>query len=292
MEPAVPAAAEAWQHAEEGACAPPAAGLPAAVPSLVSTEGEPRTALEVVASTEAFRVLARRRLHPGDRVLEIGCCRGQCTVLLAERAAEVLALDVAKDCTDATLSLLRKTAPRLRAEVCVEQLDMLEHIAWLRSLGSREPALNVVFVDIGGNRMLPHVLRLLQHLQAAMPQVRYTAVKSEALAALLKEAPEGPPEARAAWWATTLAGDHSCKKRPLRPMEVIMAYPVRLAPDGREICRFANYGFCRKGDDCAFAHGHCHCCGQPGHLARACPLLQSEQDAADDGGETAPGCAD
>jgi hypothetical protein len=45
----------------------------------------------------SFRHLARCRPQPSARILEVGCCFGQCTVLLASKAMEVLALDTSKD---------------------------------------------------------------------------------------------------------------------------------------------------------------------------------------------------
>ena len=50
-------------------------------------------------------------------------------------------------------------------------------------------------------------------------------------------------------------------------------YPLkhkpRAAPSGTLICRFHNYGSCRK-DSCAYDHVHCHYCGAPGHVAVRC----------------------
>jgi len=244
-------------------------------------------AFEVVASTDAFRQLARTRPLSSDRVMEIGCCWGQCTAILAGVASEVLALDVSKDCVDAAVRhVLQEPARPPLASVRIEQLDVLDHPEWLRMLGARTPSLTMVFVDIGGNRAMEDVLRLLQLMANFMPHVRYIALKNEALADALSSAPE-EAAARAAWWKSLLSGDHSCRKRPKRPMEIIMMYPVRKAPDGREICRFANYGVCRKGEECRYAHCPCHCCGEPGHLAHSCPRLVTcsrEAGAAGDGG--------
>lgn len=240
-----------------------------AVPVTGPIEGSGGVELEIVRSTGAFRLLARRRVFSSDRVLEIGCCRGHTTEVLAERAQEVLALDNASDMVQIACKRMRKPS------VHIERMDVLEDPAWLRMLGERVPAFTVVFVDIGGNRRLEHVMQLVKLLKSCMLHVRYTAVKSEALVEALQAAPE--VSCRAAWWEDFLERDHSCKKRPLRPMEVIMMHPVRKTPDGREICRFANYGVCRKGDACAWAHSHCHCCGATGHFAHTCSLLTDQR---------------
>ena len=57
----------------------------------------------------------------------------------------------------------------------------------------------VVFVDIGGNRELIHVLELIQLLSATMPNLGYVAVKSEALATELQKAPV-KLEDKIKWW--------------------------------------------------------------------------------------------
>ncbi|CAE7722672.1 cbiT [Symbiodinium pilosum] len=228
---------------------------------------------EVVASTDSFRKLAKCRPHDGDRILEIGCCFGQCTVILAERAAEVLALDTSKECVQLTSQRLHEDQLGDRARS--ERLDVLAHPELLRILGSCDPPFTVVFADIGGNRELNHVVELLELLSQTMPMLSYVAVKSEALAETLGRAPlEG---SRLTWWQE-LAQQVCRKKQAKRPMQRILQRPVRRTPDGTEICRFANYAECSKGEDCRYDHAHCHCCGAVGHYARDC-LRVEETDA-------------
>ncbi|CAE7447644.1 cbiT [Symbiodinium microadriaticum] len=221
--------------------------------------------VEVVASTDSFRQLAKCRLHDGDRVLEIGCCFGQCTVILAERAAEVLALDTSKECVQLTSQRLREE--RLAERARSERLDVLAHPELLRILASCNPPFSVVFVDIGGNRELNHVVELLELLDRTMQNLSYVAVKSEALAEALVHAPLN--EMRLQWWKE-LTQQVCRKKSPKRPMQKILQHPVRRTPEGKEICRFANYAECSKGKDCRYDHTHCHCCGAEGHYARDC----------------------
>jgi len=64
-------------------------------------------------------------------------------------------------------------------------------------------------------------------------------------------------------WAEVNA-DGAATKHPLK-------YPVRLTPDGENMCRYHNFSLCLKGDACAFDHRHCYFCRRPGHRATQCP---------------------
>eukprot|EP00931_Biecheleriopsis_adriatica_P076505 TRINITY_DN50201_c0_g1_i1.p1 TRINITY_DN50201_c0_g1~~TRINITY_DN50201_c0_g1_i1.p1 ORF type:complete len:296 (-),score=66.68 TRINITY_DN50201_c0_g1_i1:10-897(-) len=233
--------------------------------------------VEVVASTESFRELARRRPKDGDRILEIGCCFGQCTVLLAARAAEVLALDTSQECVE--LAAQRLADAELQGRARAERLDVLAHPQLLRILGSCHPPFTVIFADIGGNRQLEHVMKLLRLLAVNTPSVEYVAVKSEQLAECLAKAPSEPQ--RSAWWQALQHGSCCPAKLPRRPMQKILMRPVRRTQDGDEICRFANYGTCSKGEDCKYDHGHCHCCGDKGHFAQACQFFEELEEVMD-----------
>merc|ERR1712227_107862 len=114
---------------------------------------------------------------------------------------EVLALDTSQECVDLTMSRLRQGGWLNRARA--ERLDVLAHPELLRILGSCDPPFDVVFADIGGNRQLEHVVKLLRLLAITASRVPYVAVKSEQLAEALSEAPAAEP-ARSAWWQTML----------------------------------------------------------------------------------------
>ncbi|CAK9080280.1 unnamed protein product [Durusdinium trenchii] len=232
---------------------------------------EPKPQVEVVASTRSFRQLAKCRPHAGDRILEIGCCFGQCTELLAAGAAEVLALDTSKECVALTAQRLSE------AEVAVARslrLDILAHPEYLRTIASCQPPFTVVFADIGGNRELAHVLQLFRLLFAHMAELRYLAVKSEALAMELSKAPLDPQK-RLAWWQQLCCPPARLAKAPRR-MQQILQRPIQKTPHGLEICRFANYGVCSKGNDCRYDHQHCHRCLRPGHWATSCDQPEVE----------------
>eukprot|EP00438_Fugacium_kawagutii_P023429 Skav207930 [mRNA] locus=scaffold1441:293494:298136:+ [translate_table: standard] len=137
----------------------------------------------------AFRQLARSRPLQGDRILEVGCCFGQCTVLLARAAAE--------ECVELTAERLKEA--ELTGVARSLRFDMLAHPELLRILASCSPPFTVVFADIGGNRELTHVVELLQLLSTTMHDLQYIAVKSDALASELGAAPAKLQE-QIDWW--------------------------------------------------------------------------------------------
>ena len=97
--------------------------------------------VEVVASTKLFRQLAKCRPHDGDRILEIGCCFGQCTEILSQRAAEVLALDTSKECVEATQERLKEADLTMIARSL--RFNMLAHPELLRILATCVPPFKV-----------------------------------------------------------------------------------------------------------------------------------------------------
>ena len=66
------------------------------------------------------------------------------------------------------------------------------------------------------------------------------------------------------------------------PKKYPLDYPIRLTAAGDKICRFHNYGTCKKHTTaaCPLDHGHCHACGAPGHTALLCPVRLAAIDAA------------
>ena len=129
----------------------------------------------LVASTEAFRRLARLVPRPGERVVDVGSAYGDATALMARAtgdASTVLGLDVAQQFVDA--------ATRNHPDVRFARVDALEDPAhFARHLrGAR-----CVFVDVGGVRPAEALVRLLPAVaKAAGGTLRAIVVKSEALA--------------------------------------------------------------------------------------------------------------
>lgn len=154
----------------------------------------------IVADTVSFRRLAKSQVGYGDAVLEVGSSLGECTCVLASRAAAVVGIDVAGELVEES----RRRHPHCR----FEWLDCFEEPGRLRSLceGLRARGELKLFVDVGGDRTTQDVCRVLAALGAATssePPPSLIVVKSHAMAvaaAASAHAASGEIEDTAGWW--------------------------------------------------------------------------------------------
>ena len=150
---------------------------------------------------------------------------------------------------------------------------------------------DILFVDVGGDRDIDALLRLLP-IAVLRLAPRLIVVKSRTLFKSATEwrseeaceDREEQPLARlgdaAAWWSAIVADgrlDAPAKRaKPYHGAEPRFAqYPLKYlpvaAPNGTLICRFHNYGVCKKSETtCSYDHDHCHYCRLPGHRAQQC----------------------
>jgi hypothetical protein len=117
---------------------------------------------------------------PGDKVLELGSSYGLCTRVLAHHAGPDAVLGI--DNSHQLIAASQAAFPDLSFLV----LDVLEQPGELRRL-AQQWKFNVVFVDIGGNRALEALLRLLPWLQQELAALELIVVKSEELAAAAQQ---------------------------------------------------------------------------------------------------------
>ena len=238
--------------------------------------------LLIARETSAYRQLARSQPCATDRVVEIGAAHGAATALLAERAGSVLGLEISPTVINAT----RAAHP----DLSFEEVDALEDTPRLLELAS---GATIIFVDIGGSRPLHALLlllpRLLAEVRPRLAVVKCREMHAAAAAIVAERADADQPTAaqlldellqrhppRRAGAADDRARD-GARLYPLR-------YKPRAAPSGVLICRFHNYGDCKKGDDCHYDHEHCHYCGAPGHRALDCAVAASDRAAQAAGG--------
>lgn len=119
--------------------------------------GEP--AVLLCGETDSFRALSRSQVLPTDIVMEIGCCYGGATALLASRAKSVIAVDVSEEALSRAASLCTS-----HTNVRFEQIDVVKDPARLID-DAVASGVSVVFVDINGNRAGDIVSTLLATLQ-------------------------------------------------------------------------------------------------------------------------------
>ncbi|KAF8071307.1 IP5P13 [Scenedesmus sp. PABB004] len=163
----------------------------------------------VCADTESYRCLARSQLCRADAVLELGCSYGVCTAQLAQHAGQVVGVD----CGSEVVAEARRRHPHVRFEVADALEQPAELLAIARSMRQRagcsccsdsaaakgrasscsscgapgsaaggSGGASVVMADIGGDRQLDALLRLVPWVMAQLAP-RLLVVKSEELAA-------------------------------------------------------------------------------------------------------------
>lgn len=145
------------------------------------------TRIVVVSTVERYRRLASTETQAEDIVLEVGCSTGSATRALAKRAAQIVAVDLSAEVT-----------ARLSAD-----LRDLRHVTVARVDGRNAGELKVlcpdpdlIFIDIGGDALLPNVVSVLRICLLAFAP-RLLVVRSFELAILqsLLSAAELPPDA-------------------------------------------------------------------------------------------------
>lgn len=132
----------------------------------------------VCRETSQYHFLAKTQVHCQDVALEIGCDFGACCALLSARCRIVLGVDK----EDAHVKIAQQRVPNAHFKALDVLFDPGAFARWIRELERNGGArVNVVFIDINGNRGLQAVRQvLLWVLQELCPEL--VVVKSRALA--------------------------------------------------------------------------------------------------------------
>lgn len=207
---------------------PPAVDRSTGAAAAVSADPPPLLII-ITAETAPYRVLAASQARPNDRVLEIGCSTGETTAVLVKYVprGHVVAFDIGADMVERTKERLKLSLPdssssssRTCARVAVHKIDPFfdprgaveaasallpgredgdsptesredvgRGTAVTNSSSSRE--VDVVFIDIGGNREVRGVVRMIAFARTAFVRPpRLIVVKSQALVAELTASPD------------------------------------------------------------------------------------------------------
>ena len=252
--------------------------------------------------TTTYRQLATSHLRPNDYVLEIGCSTGECTALLLRRnlllqSQNLRQIEHHNNVVlgnivgfDTGAKILKQADNRLRREynqsattlatdddaysklIQLHRVDALADPKGAYALAtSNNTCPGMVLIDIGGNRQLESVVRMIQWVQTAFKdeRPRLILVKSEALENELSTAlrsshaddnndssvpsvtDEGTITNGQNWFNSLLASpsvaaDNEADKS-LSRQQLLSRYshpkkvPLVLSPKGTPICRYHNY---------------------------------------------------
>jgi hypothetical protein len=298
-----------------------------------------QTLLIMTSDTTNYRQLATSHLRPSDKVLEVGCSTGECTALMMRRLHQqrqkqiqegageddnstiimshgrIVAFDVGADILEQAqarlLSEIRGLSPHdgedKKHKIC-SQLVTLQKIdavadpkgAYDIAMADRKP--DIILIDIGGNRELKGVVRMLHWVQTAFEKdpPRLVIVKSESLVEEYSRFWSKPEEVKKSanqpnvvgngviehaqhWFLSLVSSFEETSEKGTRPTQKVPKYshpvqaPLSLSPkdNATPICRFHNYhpDGCKRLNDsrkCPYDHEHCHWCKQTGHVALNC----------------------
>lgn len=240
----------------------------------------------VTGETIPYRHMASSQILSTDTVLEVGCSTGEASAILVRYAQKWLGFDTSSDMVEQCLAKLPRNpendnvARALKRDALADPSEAKNAVT--ETLGDAGPS--VVFVDIGGNRELDGVLRMIDWCKQSF-HPRLVVVKSRELEAAIQTAngvvvgDNGLIENCETWYKLRL--EQLCKpKLPLHPLQA----PMRLSPLNKDvpICRYHNYDVngCKRHKDgiCSFDHDHCHLCLERGHTALQCVLVKSDDE--------------
>ena len=218
----------------------------------------------VTGETNHFRSMALQA-NSNDIALEIGCSTGETSKLIISNNVSSW---VGFDTSDEMIEKCRQYACGLKH--LVVKIDALVNPRKAEESARTFGDPTVVFVDIGGNREVINVFRMVSWILGSF-QPRLVVVKSRELVQSLQATATVNPASgiisRGDEWFQHHQAKRAIPKHPLRA-------PLTLSPkDGvTPICRYRNYhkrGCLKR--DCPFDHEHCHMCLRPGHIALDCP---------------------
>jgi len=244
------------------------------VKRLLLTDLNKRSVL-VTPETNFFRQLAAN-VFSSDRVLEIGFSSGETSKLLwAQHCQSWIGFDTSEEmlqkCQEAIAAQPSCTSDR-RAVIVNPLVDPAKARKEARSNGNVP---NVIFLDIGGNRELLNVLRMISWVLEEFDP-RFVAVKSRELVQAINgsdgvvDDSTGLVENGEDWFQLNRQ-NRALPKHPLKAALVMS--PI---DSTKPICRYHNYhkNGCKRGDKCSFDHEYCHACLRKGHVASNCELLK------------------
>jgi hypothetical protein len=242
--------------------------------------------------------LAASQIEENDNILEIGCSNGECSILVA---GTLFRGNGTLTGFDISPSMISEAKDKLQSELRLDHTRIQFHV--MDPFSDPKGALNifnqqridVVLIDIGGNRDFESVLSMIQWVQSA-GSVRMIIIKSEEMISKIRNDSQsrsnnGPKRGKLdqiisinskgvlshgqEWFESqySMIGSKGKQGPPIyaHPFKA----PISFSPldNLTPICRYHNYhknGCKKSGDECEFDHIHCHWCKMKGHTALDC----------------------
>ena len=155
------------------------------------------TKILLTETTNKYRLLAASQLTKEDHILEIGCSNGECSLVIAKYGGSLVGIDVSTEMIAQAKEKMSKTNNNKNSKVQFHILDPFlqpQKVIQLSSPSSlqdnddagRKKQPTVIFIDIGGNRDLTSVVRMLEWVKRSFTP-RLIIIKSEEMVQSIKE---------------------------------------------------------------------------------------------------------
>lgn len=233
----------------------------------------------VTSETKPYRNLAASQITKKDHVLEIGCSTGESSIILSKYSASWIGFDNSDRIISQCQAKFHSDDTGRAISNCVYKVDAMAEPVRARDLVKNFPT--AIFIDIGGNRDLDGVLKMISWgLQSFDP--RLIVVKSRELVKKMLNSDSIDSTQLPSSNGFTVDGtewfNQLVKKISLKvPTHPLQAERRCVPSTETPICRYHNYHpeGCKKHKfgECDFDHVFCHFCLEKGHVARLCKKI-------------------
>ena len=171
---------------------------------VLETSSSDTTNIVLTETTTKYRLLAASQLKKEDHILEIGCSNGECSLVIAKYGGSLVGIDVSTEMISQAKEKMSKTNDDDNTTYSKVQFHILDpflqpqKVIQVSSLSSQLQNNNdddvetkkkqptVIFIDIGGNRDLTSVIRMLEWVKYSFTP-RLIIIKSEEMVQSIKE---------------------------------------------------------------------------------------------------------
>jgi len=151
------------------------------------TPNEKKSTIIITAKTHHYRQLAASQLCKDDNVLEIGCSNGECSLVIAKYGNKLVGFDTSSEMiTQAKEKINRCSFGSIeKNKMCT--FHVIDPFIDPKKAAQLVQGANVIFIDIGGNRDISSVLRMIEWSRNLFDP-NLIVVKSEEMVANIENA--------------------------------------------------------------------------------------------------------